>query len=419
MEHRLFIRLLPLFMAIAIDIMGFGLVQPVMTSMFTNTDMSILSASTGIDDRYFYLGLGYFLYPLFMFFGASLLGDLSDNIGRKKTLVLCLFGLFVGYLGMAAGVFMRHLWLFFAGRAFTGLLSGCQPVAQATIADLSPLEDKAKNMGFIVFVVSAGFLFGPLIGGFFSDSSIVPFFGFWTPYFIVGLLSLFTAIWIVVSYPESYEVHQRIPIKITRPIQILVLAFQLRPLRLLVPLFICMQVGLGIYYQYVLVDMQVNYGYNSLYLGLFSGWMGIFFALSLLVVLPILVKYFFVEHLAIVSMLICGVAMIIGSQIHHSLYEWIAAAVVAFSNNIAYALIMTTFSNQVDQTRQGWVNGVFISTMALGFCLNALAANLIPVVGVMGVLLIGGLFYTFSALLMFLYTFLFPLKGIPKSRETQ
>jgi len=419
MERLLIIRLLPLFLAIAIDIMGFGLVQPVMTAMFSEVHTSVLPIGTPEAMRYFYLGLGYLLYPLFMFFGASLLGDLSDNIGRKKTLILCLFGLFVGYIGMAAGVFWGQLWIFFIGRAFTGLLSGCQPVAQATIADLSPPEDKAKNMGFIVFVVSAGLLFGPLIGGFFSDSTLVPFFGFWTPYFIVSLLSLVSAIWIFVSYPESYEVHQHVPFDPLRPARIFIMAFQLRPLRLLVPLFLCMQIGLGIYYQYVLVEMQVAYKYSSFYLGAFSGWMGVFFTLSLLLVLPKLVARFYVEHLAIVALLVCGIFIIFGSIVHHQIYEWIMAAVVAFTNNIAYAMIMTTFSNQVDQTRQGWVNGVFISTMALGFCLNALAANLIPVIGVMGVIFIGGILYTFSGLLMLVFCLLFPLKGIPKSRETQ
>jgi len=39
-----------------------------------------------------------------MFFGATFLGDLSDSHGRKITLLICVWGLILGYLFMAIGV---------------------------------------------------------------------------------------------------------------------------------------------------------------------------------------------------------------------------------------------------------------------------------------------------------------------------
>ncbi len=416
MDSKLILRLLPVFIAIAIDIMGFGLVQPVLTEMFGSSGILSKNASESI--RFFYLGLGYLLYPLCMFFGAPLLGDLSDAIGRKKTLVLSLFGLFVGYMCMSAGVYIHMLTLFFIGRMLTGFLSGCQPVAQATIADVSPLEDKAKNMGVVVFVVSAGLLLGPFIGGFFSDTSLVTFFGYYLPFFITGFFALIASLWIFIRYEESYIVRTTVPFDVLRPLKILRHAFEVRSLRLLVPLFFLMQIGLGTYYQYILVDLHMQFGYSSLYLGLFSTWLGLFFTLSLLLLLPKLTEKFFVEHIAAWSLFACGLSILIAGIFENQVLQWVLAMPIAAGNNIAYAMIMATFSNQVDQARQGWVNGLFISTMALGFCINALLANFIPIVGVHGVLVIGGAVYLLSALLMCVFCKIFPLKGIPKERKS-
>lgn len=62
-------ELLPLLMAIFIDVLGFRLAYPVLAGMMTST-FSILPVQTSNDVRSIFLSLGYFLYPLFMLFGA-------------------------------------------------------------------------------------------------------------------------------------------------------------------------------------------------------------------------------------------------------------------------------------------------------------------------------------------------------------
>ena len=59
--------------------------------------------------------------PFFLcFFGSSFMGDLSDILGRRKVLMLCMAGFVIGYLGMAFGVETKSLGLLFSGRALTG-----------------------------------------------------------------------------------------------------------------------------------------------------------------------------------------------------------------------------------------------------------------------------------------------------------
>jgi DHA1 family tetracycline resistance protein-like MFS transporter len=78
-----FWRLAPCLFAIIVDYMGLGLVYPIVAEMFTEVPDSVFPNVQSATSRDFYMGLAYVLYPLFMFFGASFLGDLSDNFGRK------------------------------------------------------------------------------------------------------------------------------------------------------------------------------------------------------------------------------------------------------------------------------------------------------------------------------------------------
>ena len=80
------------------------------------------------------------------FFGSSLLGDLSDQVGRKKSLSICLIGSFLGYICAALSVSIGSMALMFFGRIVAGFTAGSQPIAQAAIIDSSEEAHKARNI---------------------------------------------------------------------------------------------------------------------------------------------------------------------------------------------------------------------------------------------------------------------------------
>src|SRR5215468_4632425 len=92
---------LPLFLAVFIDIFSFGLMYPLIVGMF-HTGWIAQSYSPALRDTL--LSLAFSLFPVGMFFGASLLGDLSDALGRKRTLLICIAGLALAYGLMWLGV---------------------------------------------------------------------------------------------------------------------------------------------------------------------------------------------------------------------------------------------------------------------------------------------------------------------------
>ena len=258
----------PCLLAIVIDVFGYGLVYPIMTAIFTNPSNPLVAGLGSEGMRDFFLGLAYLLYPLCMLFGSSFMGDLSDHFGRKRVIALCMGGIALSFLLMAIGVIEASLTLLLAGRALSGLMAGSQPIAQAAISDLSTPETKALNMSLITFVICIGLVLGPLMGGVFSDPKVAHGFGFETPFFIAGGISIIAVIWILLSFRETYIAKEKKPLSFFRPIQVFIDAFHHKKVRFLVIIFILMQVGFGLYFQTILIQIKELYNYSSFLLEL-------------------------------------------------------------------------------------------------------------------------------------------------------
>src|SRR5258708_34154853 len=81
------------------------------------------------------LSLAFSLFPVGMFFGASLLGDLSDALGRRRTLMICMAGLAGGYGLVWASGELHLVWLFLGGRPGSGPIAGAPPRAHGGLID--------------------------------------------------------------------------------------------------------------------------------------------------------------------------------------------------------------------------------------------------------------------------------------------
>lgn len=395
-------ELLPLLMAIFIDLLGFGLVYPVLTAMVTSTS-SILSPDTTTTMRSLILSLGYFLHPIFMLFGASVLGDMSDYLGRKKVLVFCMFFLTVSFLLMALGAYLKIITIFLVGRALSGLMAGSQPIAQATVADLSHGPNKARNMAILAFANSISLMIGPLVGGVLSDSKIVSFFGFWTPFAFASALALMTFFWIFFGFHESYKPTTRKKIRWNEPIIIFKQAFTHHTIKILCPVIVIMQVGVAMYLQYMILYLGEAYHYSTYQMGLFNAYLGVLFAIGLLIFVPILVKRFILEKIAFVTLLIGSVSLFLTVIYPREIFIWILAIPFSIALNIAFSMIMTTFSNQVTRDKQGWVMGIFGASIAVAFACGGLSANLLPYLQARGLMTFGGFCFLACTLLMYFF----------------
>ena len=117
-----------------------------------------------------HVGLLTAAYPLTQLFFAPLWGRLSDQIGRRRLIVVGIVGFVASQLlfGLANG-----LWVLYAARLFGGALSSALlPVAAAYVADSTRSIHRARGMMSLSSAVGVGTLVGPAIGGFASRTDV-------------------------------------------------------------------------------------------------------------------------------------------------------------------------------------------------------------------------------------------------------
>lgn len=392
--------LLPCLFAIIIDALGFGLVYPVMTALFTNPNSGIVASQTSIHLRHFYLGIGFMLYPLAMFFGASFMGDLSDSIGRKRVLTVCMLGIGISFFLMALGSWLGSLSLLFIGRALSGLMAGSQPIAQASIADLTEGSEKAKYMSYISVSYCFGAILGPLIGGITSDTSLVSWFGFSTPFFLSSILAIIAFIWVHFSFTHISPVHKK-PFHPLRPFTIFIEAFENHSIRKLSMIFLLMQIGFSLYFQFIVVHMRLSFHYTNWQLGAINGMLGLGFAIALFIATPLALKYTSVFHIAKYTLLLTGLAQVLSAIVFAEVFQWIMAPIIAGFDMMAFSALLTLFSDAADKHLQGWVMGIANSIMAVAWALTGFASNLIAFLGTEGIIFWGGILLMLASSLFY------------------
>lgn len=156
--------LLVIFITVFIDLIGFGIVIPVLPFYVEGTQFHASPRT---------VGLLFASYSVMQLVFSPILGRLSDRYGRRPILLISLIGTGVGFLILG---FATTLWMLFAGRIIDGISGGNISTAQAYIADVTTPENRAKGMGLIGAAFGLGFVFGPAIGGILSRWGInVPF----------------------------------------------------------------------------------------------------------------------------------------------------------------------------------------------------------------------------------------------------
>ncbi|MBV9522774.1 MAG: MFS transporter [Alphaproteobacteria bacterium] len=190
-----------LFAIVLIDLIGFGIVIPLLPFYGERFGASPLAVT-----------LLMATYSFFQLFTAPLWGRLSDRRGRRPILLLSLCGSVAAYcwLGLADA-----LWMLFAARAVQGAMAGNIAAAQAYIADVTTPENRAKGMGLIGAAFGLGFIIGPALGGLLAGPDPArPNFS--APAFLGAGLSFLALLGAVLVLKESLPVERRGAARVAR-----------------------------------------------------------------------------------------------------------------------------------------------------------------------------------------------------------
>lgn len=201
-----------IFATLLLDVLGFGLLIPVMPRLIAV--VGDLPPGGAEHEASVPVTALIVTYAVMQFVFAPVLGSLSDRFGRRPVLLLALLGsaldyfaasqapAVTGHFGAATG-----LTFLFITRVINGISGATIPVCSAYIADVTPPEKRAAGFGLIGAAFGLGFVFGPLLGGVLGDETVhIPLIGrgnITYPYIAAGVLTLINFTYGFFILPES------------------------------------------------------------------------------------------------------------------------------------------------------------------------------------------------------------------------
>jgi MFS family permease len=170
---------------IALLMTGFGIILPVFARR-------LMEFGAGVET----LGLMTMSFALAQFVAAPFMGSLADRIGRRPLIIVALVAYIAANIGF---LFAPTTAAFIVVRTFEGALTaGLFPSAMGIVADISPVDERGRWSGILMGAYGAGFIFGPVIGGFLYDG-----WGFAMPFILSAAMAFLSLIAAIILVPET------------------------------------------------------------------------------------------------------------------------------------------------------------------------------------------------------------------------
>ena len=357
--------LLVIFTTVFIDLVGFGIVIPVLPYYAEGTKFGATPSQ---------VGLLFASYSVMQLVFAPVLGRLSDKHGRRPVLLVSLMGTALGFLILG---FATTLWMLFIGRIIDGVSGGNISTAQAYIADVTTRENRARGMGLIGAAFGLGFVFGPAIGGILSR------WGINVPFLFAGGLALANAVLLYFALPETVTPDHpaRTSAASGRSWTQLVAALRRPALASVLTIYFVGIVAFSIMTASFSLFMMFRMGYDAFHNGWIFAFVGVISAIIQGGLIGRLVKKFGEPLLVIIGALMFAASLLVLPLVKPS-SSLITILLIAAATSIGQALSAPTLSSLASKSasaaQQGSVLGVMQSVASLARAVGpSLAAVLI------------------------------------------
>ncbi|MFJ6323764.1 MULTISPECIES: TCR/Tet family MFS transporter [unclassified Rhizobium] len=348
--------LIVIFAAICLDAVGMSLIFPILPRL--------LEQVTHTQNIAPYIGIMTALYAAMQFVFAPVLGALSDNLGRRPVLLISLAGAAVNYVIMA---FAPQLWMLLLGRAVAGLTSANISVATAYITDISPEDKRARRFGLLSAMFGVGFIVGPVLGGLLGD--------YWLrlPFIAAAILNGCNLLMALFVLPESRASSGRkIDLAAFNPLQPLRWVFSMKGLMPIVLVYFILSATGEAYGTCWALWGFDTFRWNGLWIGLSLGAFGVCQTL-VQIFLPGPAAKLFGERWAVVVGIACAcVALVVMAFANQGWMVFAIMPIFALAG-IGSPAFQALATRQVDQARQGQLQGVLTSAISLASVISPLA----------------------------------------------
>ncbi len=371
------LSLVPLFMTAFLDLLGLGIIIPVLAPIFLDASHGILTADTTLGNRTLLLGVLTAAYPLSQFFSAPILGDMSDRYGRRRILLLSLIGTLIGYLIFAYGLVLNSLWLLFVSRLLSGFTGGNITIVQSAIADSSNQEARSNNFGLIGIALALGFIFGPFVGGKLADPTIVSWFDYATPFWFAAMLAAVNIILVMWKFPETLRLRKSGPIHLLTGLVNLKKAFTNEHLRVIFAVIFLFTFGFYFFAQFFQVYLVTKFHFTQSAIGDLFAYTGLWLAVTQGIIIRPLAKRYPPEKILRVSIFLLAVTfptLLLPSS------PWALYLIIPFLaifQGLSVPTSTALVSNLTKEDSQGEVLGINQSIQSLGQGIPPIVAGVV------------------------------------------
>ena len=354
MNKKLFTLLLVVF----IDLIGFGIVIPILPLLVTEVGGGAFIVGTVIAS-----------FSLFTFLFGPILGRLSDKYGRRPVLIVSSL---LNSLSYFIVFFFPILWVLFPARMLAGIGSSNISVAQAYIADSSTAQERTKALGMMGAIFGLGFILGPLLGGTVSQQ-----FSISTAFLIPAVLSLVNAVLIYFILPESNKLLKKdikielFNYKVAREV--------MRPknIAFLILLFLFVNFALSLIIGVFALLGNEKFGWDEGQTGLYFTLIGISSFTTQMFLIRLLVKRFSEAQMIRLGLMIFSVSIVLMGLSPYVILVYLAGILTPFAVSLMMVNTQALISLESKPEEQGVVLGITQSFGSLGMVFGPLIGGAI------------------------------------------
>jgi len=407
-KTQAYLALVSIMLVSFMSTVGIALPYPILAPLFLASEPSALSQFMGLPPKLL-LAILLATYPVGLLIGSSFIGAMSDIYGRKKTLLASLILSCLGYGLTIYAIVQQHFVLFAVSRLLTGIFEGNGAIARAIAIDLHPVIDKTRSMAWIYAITYAGWLVGPLAGGYLMSYS--PELAF----YLAALAMLLAAVMVKLTIKETTteDIHQQSSglwrLMVKQNSFSLVRHPQLRHVFFL---YLLITMGLNAFYEFFPVWLVDKFAFNSIQIGHATAVQTLFMVLVSALLVEKLKKTFGKIKPIILGMSLLGLSQLlipfVGQGIIY-LYFAAVGAFIAMYNGLLPVYIADRYEHQA----QGQLMGLLTSTFYLANVVIAILGGLLSLLGAQWSIVFGGVLMLSGML----YLLFFDLK-IPKPQQT-
>ena len=344
--------LLPIFLIVFIDLLGFGLILPL---------LPFYAKSFGANELT--IGLLLASYSLMQFIGAPVLGRLSDKYGRRPILLVSQLGTFVGFVMLG---FANGLGMLFASRIVDGISGGNISTAQAYIADISDEKNRAKNFGLIGAAFGLGFIMGPAIGGFLSQ------FGYQVPAFAAAGLSFLS---MVLTFFLLHEPERKATASREFSVKALKRAFAHPTIGILLTMVFTFGLAFAMFQTSFALFASARFGFDIQQTALVLTYVGVLSVVMQLIVVKRVVRRLGENRSIIMTLAALALGLVFMAMVQSPLALIFVMPILSFGGGVTSPVLTSLISKSVDRAEVGGMLGISTSVDSMSRVVAPILGN--------------------------------------------